>query len=170
VHKLVVMGVAGCGKSTLATQLSAALACRMIEGDVHHPLQNQEKMRKGIALDDSDREPWLDLLGAMMAEDALDAVLSCSALRRSYRDRLRARVPRLRFVYMQIDQAQAAQRVRTRPGHMFPYSLVVSQFEALESPVGEDGVISVSATLAPQEQVDAVMSWLAPAPGASGHR
>lgn len=162
-YKLVVMGVAGCGKSTLAAQLATALGCPMIEGDVHHLPQSQQKMRSGIELDDSDREPWLDRLGELVSRSRGDVVLSCSALKRSYRERLRARVPGLRFVYIEIDEAEAAQRVRSRTGHLFPHRLVASQFQALEPPAGEDGVLSVAATLASSEQVEAVLAWLAAA-------
>ena len=164
VHKLVVMGVSGCGKSTLAARLSQALACPMIEGDDFHLPQSQEKMRDGIPLQDTDREPWLDRLGQLMAWRSGDVVLTCSALKRAYRERLRAHVPGLRFVFVDIDVATAAARVGSRSGHLFPQSLVASQFSALERPVDEPGVATVRAHDALQDQVDAVMAWLAAAP------
>ncbi len=160
-HKLIVMGVAGSGKSTLAAGVALALGCTMIEGDDHHLPESQDKMRRGIALQDSDREPWLDRLGAVLAESPGNAVATCSALKRRYRERLRARVPELNFIFIDISQAGAENRVAARPGHLFPASLVASQFAALESPVGEPGVLSVPAALRPQEQLDAVMEWLA---------
>jgi gluconokinase len=160
-HKLVVMGVAGSGKSMLAAGLASALACPMIEGDDFHLKESQDKMRNGIALDDGDREPWLARLGQLMASRPGNQVLTCSALRRRYRDRLRSFVPGLRFVHIDIDVATAAQRVGARSGHLFPKSLVTTQFAALESPAGEEGVFEVSAQLAPQLQVDAVLQWLA---------
>jgi gluconokinase len=159
-HKLIVMGVAGCGKSTLGAGIATALDCPLIEGDDHHLPESKAKMRKGIALQDSDREPWLDRLGELMSEYSGDVVLTCSALKRRYRDRLRARVPALKFVFIDIDEAQASERVRSRSGHFFAGSLVASQFEALESPVGEPRVLSVPASQPLQAQVDAVTHWL----------
>ena len=159
-HKIVVMGVSGSGKSTLAAGIAQALDARSIEGDEHHPPASREKMRRGIALEDSDREPWLDRLGELMAGRATSVVLTCSALKRSYRERLRAKVPGLLFVFVEIDEATAAERVRTRAGHYFPAGLVASQFQVLEPPHGEPGVLVVAATLAQQAQIDAVRNWL----------
>ncbi len=159
-NKLIVMGVAGCGKSTLGAAIATALACPLIEGDDHHLPESQAKMRNGIALQDSDREPWLDHLGELMSGQPGDVVLTCSALKRHYRDRLRARVPGVKFVFIDIDEAQAAMRVHSRSGHLFPGSLVASQFEALESPVGEPGVLRVPASQPLPPQVNAVTHWL----------
>ena len=159
-NKLVVMGVAGSGKSTLAVRLAQALACPMFEGDDFHLPQSQDKMRDGIPLTDSDREPWLDRLGQLMSWCGRDVVITCSALKRSYRDRLRGLVPGLRFVFIDIDVATAAERVGLRSGHLFPKSLVTSQFSALEPPLEEPGVVAVSAQASAQQQVDAVMNWL----------
>lgn len=160
-NKLVVMGVAGSGKSTLAARLAQALACPLFEGDDFHLPQSQHKMREGIPLTDSDREPWLDRLGQLMAWRAGDVVVTCSALKRSYRERLRARVPELRFVFIDIDVAAAAERVGSRSGHLFPKSLVTSQFSSLESPLGEPGVISVTAQQPLEEQIEQVLRWVA---------
>jgi gluconokinase len=160
-HKVVVMGVAGSGKSTLAAGVAQALGVRMIEGDEHHLPASQDKMRRGIALHDSDREPWLDRLGEMLAASPGAAVLACSALKRRYRERLRAKVPGLRFVFIEVDQAEAASRVASRAGHLFPAGLVASQFETLETPAGEPGVLTVAATLPPPAQLDAALRWLA---------
>jgi gluconokinase len=159
-HKLVVMGVSGCGKSTLGQALAAELGYALIEGDEHHLPASKEKMRSGIPLVDADREPWLDQLGTLAAAHPGGAVLTCSALKRSYRERLRARVPELKFVFLEIDQADAVERVGARSGHMFPPSLVSNQFATLESPVAERGVIAVPARQALDEQVAAVRKWL----------
>ncbi len=158
--KVVVMGVAGCGKSMLGRSLASRIGGLMVEGDDFHLPSSQDKMRKGIALDDADREPWLARLGELMASSAASMVLSCSALKRKYRDQLRARVPGLRFVYLEIDVHTAAQRVGARSGHLFPKSLVTSQFASLESPVGEAGVFPVSALLPTEAQLVAVLRWL----------
>lgn len=161
--KLVVMGVAGCGKSVLAQRLAQALDCPMLEGDDFHLPTSQEKMRAGIALDDTDRGPWLHRLGKLLAGSGGSIVLSCSALKRSYRDYLRAFVPELRFVYIEIDVQTAARRVEARSGHLFPISLVTSQFATLESPVGEKGVCTVSAFQTSEAQAATVAAWLASA-------
>lgn len=161
--KVVVMGVAGCGKSMLAQRLARQLGGAMVEGDEFHLAASQEKMRGGIPLDDADREPWLARLGQHMAAAPGAVIVSCSALKRKYRDQLRSCVPELRFVYLEIDVHTAVRRVESRSGHLFPKSLVTSQFAALESPIGEDGVIQVSALLATDAQATAVTQWLAPA-------
>ncbi|MGH8795690.1 MAG: gluconokinase [Caldimonas sp.] len=158
--KLIVMGVSGCGKSVLGARIAAALGVPLIEGDDHHLPASRVKMERGIALEDRDREPWLDRLGELLVQQRGDAVLTCSALKRRYRDRLRARVPGLRFVYLEIDRAAAEARVRARTDHLFPATLVASQFEALESPLGEDGVFAVPAVEPTGAQVQAVLEWL----------
>ena len=144
---VVVMGVAGCGKSLVGTRLAAALGLPLIEGDDFHPAGNIQKMRQGIPLEDADRAEWLLELGAQLRAHAEGAVLTCSALKRSYRDNLRAAVPGLRFVYLALGEQDALSRVAGRPGHFYPPSLVASQFEALEDPAGEPGVIAVDALL-----------------------
>ena len=159
-HKLVVMGVAGSGKSTLGEELARTLGLPLIEGDQHHLPASKAKMRAGIAVDDADREPWLDRLGALLAEAPGGAVLTCSALKRGYRERLRAKVPGLKFVFIEIDRAEAQARVAARPAHMFPASLVANQFATLESPSAEPGVVTVAASEAPSAQVAAVVKWL----------
>lgn len=161
--KIVVMGVAGSGKSLLAQRLAARLGVTAVEGDHYHLPASQEKMRAGIPLEDADREPWLARLGGLLASRGDAVVLACSALKRKYRDQLRSHVAGLRFVYIEIDLHTAAKRVESRSGHLFPKSLVTSQFAALESPMGEVGVFEVSALLAPEDQVDAVCRWLAAA-------
>lgn len=162
--RLVVMGVAGCGKSSLGALVASELGGAFIEGDEHHPIANAEKMRQGIALDDGDRWPWLEALGGLLAAHPGPLVLTCSSLKRSYRQRLRARVPGLRFVFVEIDLVEATRRVSQRPGHLFPPKLVASQFLALETPLGEAGVLGVSATLPAPQQVAAVTRWLKAAP------
>ncbi len=158
--RLLVMGVSGCGKSTLAAQLAQGLGGQLIEGDDYHPAANVDKMRRGIALEDADRWPWLDLLGARLAASTGPAVLTCSALKRSYRDRLRAAVPGLRIVFPQLDLPEATRRLGARKGHFFHPKLVVSQFLTLEPPVGEPDVFRISALLALSDQTRAVAHWL----------
>jgi len=160
---LVVMGVSGCGKSSLGAALAAEFALPLIEGDDHHPPPNVEKMSHGIPLTDADRIGWLATLGRALADAPQGAVLTCSALKRSYREQLRAALPGLRFVFMAIDRAESERRVAARSGageHMFPASLVANQFATLESPVGEPGVLAVDATAPLGVAVGQVRAWL----------
>jgi gluconokinase len=160
---LVVMGVSGCGKSSLGAALAVGFGLPLIEGDDFHPPANVEKMSRGIALTDVDRVGWLATLGRTLADAPQGAVLTCSALKRSYRDQLRAAVPGLRFIFMEIDRAEAERRVAARAGageHMFPASLVANQFATLESPVGEAGVLAVDATAQLGVLIGRVKAWL----------
>ncbi|GGH61864.1 gluconokinase [Comamonas phosphati] len=158
---LVVMGVSGCGKSSLGQVLAQALGLPLIEGDDFHPESNIRKMRDGIALTDDDRAGWLARLGQELAAHADGAVLTCSALKKAYRQRLRAAVPDLRFVFMQIDHATAWARVQSRAGsHFFSSSLVDNQFDTLEPPTGEPGVLTVPAGTPVPELAAQARAWL----------
>ena len=161
VPRILVMGVAGSGKSTLAAQIARELGIALIEGDDHHSPGNQDKMRRGIALEDTDRMPWLDTLGGLLASSNGGAVLTCSALKRNYRDRLRQAVPDLSIVFLDIELDEAYARVAERSAHLFPPSLVRSQFEALEPPLCEAGVLRVDASRSCGEQLSTVLTWLA---------
>ncbi|UZG47003.1 gluconokinase [Caldimonas thermodepolymerans] len=157
---LVVMGVAGCGKSSLGQACAEALGWPLLEGDEYHPAANIEKMRVGIALTDADREGWLDRLGSLLRDAGNGAVLTCSALRQRYRDRLRSFVPGLRFAFLELGEADAYARVAARPNHPFPPSLVRSQFATLESPVGEPGVLRLDALRPLCELRDETVAWM----------
>lgn len=158
---IVLMGVAGCGKSSLGEALAAAERLPLIEGDAFHPQANLDRMRAGVALTDEDRVGWLTVLGEQLALHAQGAVLTCSALKRRYRDQLRAAAPGLRFVFLEISHADALARVAQRgDAHLFPVSLVDSQFATLESPVGEPGVLRVDAMRPMDELVATVGRWL----------
>lgn len=144
---VIVMGVSGSGKSTVGARLADYLACRFVEGDSLHPASNVLKMRMGIALDDQDRWPWLEVLGGQLAGKAGSAeevVISCSALKRAYRDRLRLLAGRpVTFIFLQGDRALLAARLEERRDHFMPLSLLDSQLAALELPAAEEGVITV---------------------------
>jgi gluconokinase len=149
VHRLlgvVVMGVSGSGKSTLGRALADALAAPFLEGDDYHPPANVAKMSAGIALQDGDRWPWLDALGLALGDAVRRhevAVCACSALKRAYRDRLRAQsdVPIL-LVCLSADPALIRRRMAMRPGHFMPASLLDSQLATLELPdATEDAMI-----------------------------
>jgi gluconokinase len=162
-HSVVVMGVSGCGKSSLGHALAGALGARFVEGDAHHSEENLRKMRSGIALTDEDRDGWLAALAAELQQAPPPVVLTCSALKRRYRDRLRSASAGLRFVFMDIDRDQALQRVASRgAAHFFSTSLVDNQFATLERPEGEPGVLRVDATAALPALTAQVIAWLAP--------
>jgi gluconokinase len=159
-NSLVVMGVAGCGKSSVGAALALALGWPLIEGDDFHAAASKDKMRQGIPLTDEDRQGWLATLAHQLAAHPHGAVLTCSALKRAYRDQLRAGVPQLGFVFLDLDEATARQRVALRPAHLFPPTLVASQFATLESPVGEAGVLRLDATLAPGVLLAQALAWV----------
>ena len=160
---IVIMGVAGCGKSSLGVEVARATDLSLVEGDDHHSPDSRDKMSHGVALTDADRDGWLSALGNQLRSHPRGVVLTCSALKRAYRERLRQAAPGLRFVFMNISREQAQARVAARaPQHFFSSSLVDSQFATLESPLGEPGVLRVDA-LSPLSQLQAeVSAWLGP--------
>lgn len=147
VQALVVMGVSGCGKSAVATGLAGAFGWRAVDADDLHSPQAVVKMRAGQPLEDADRFPWLNRVGAVLTEGAASqqgVVVACSALRRVYRDRLRAACPGLRFVFLDGHRALIAERMARRRGHYMPASLLDSQLQTLERPgVAEPDVLHV---------------------------
>jgi gluconokinase len=157
---LVVMGVSGCGKSSLGAAVAAALGLPLIEGDSHHSAANIAKMRAGVPLTDADRQGWLATLGQQLQQHPAGVVLTCSALRRSYREQLRAASPGLRFAFLDIDRAEAQARVQARAGeHFFAASLVDSQFATLEPPLDEPGVLHLQAARPLAELTQQVVTW-----------
>ncbi len=155
------MGVAGCGKSTVGAAIAAAQGLPLIEGDDFHSPESREKMARGTPLTDADRAQWLVTLGQQLAEHPQGVVLTCSALKRAYRDQLRQAAPGLRFVFLQIARESAQQRVAARGSHFFSASLVDSQFATLESPAGEEGVLTVDALEPISGLQQRVGAWLA---------
>jgi gluconokinase len=156
------MGVSGCGKSTVAEAICQRTDAYLIEGDAFHPSENIRKMSAGIPLDDADRQGWLERL----AQETIDqlhvskyVVVTCSALKRRYRDSLRNTVPDLGFVFLELTPEQAAERVAHRSGHFMPATLIDSQFRDLESPHDEPLVLTVAATIPIQTIVDEVTTW-----------
>ncbi len=144
---IIVMGVSGSGKSSIGEGVAARLGIHFIEGDALHPAANVEKMSKGIPLTDEDRWPWLEKIGqeitASLAKGEGIAV-SCSALKRTYRERLRASAGgHLYFIYLHGSKELLTKRMGERKGHFMPASLLESQLETLEVPTGEPGVVTV---------------------------
>jgi gluconokinase len=160
-HSIVIMGVSGCGKSSLAQCVVQATGLPLVEGDDFHSAANRKKMADGIPLNDADRAGWLAALGVELQARPNGAVATCSALKRIYRDRLRQAVPGLGFVFMEIGKADAQARVNARATHFFASSLVDNQFATLESPVGEAGVLRLDAMLPLAELLNTVTEWLA---------
>jgi gluconokinase len=161
---LVVMGVSGCGKSHVGALTAQRLGLPLVEGDQFHSEANRRLMRDGVPLTDAHRADWLDRLGAELQQHPEGAVLTCSALKAAYRDRLRAAAPGLRFAWLDLDATAAVARVAQRSAHFFPAGLVATQFEALESPAGEPGVLRLDALLPPDVIAERIGRWAA-APG-----
>ena len=186
--QLVIMGVAGCGKSAVGQRLAALLNLPLIEGDDFHPAANVQKMQQGIALDDADRHGWLQTLAAELARRPHGAVLTCSALKASYRNILRGHLSKSRgaqggaesvaervaeggvvsvaeggavgFVYLAITPAESLKRVAARAGHFYPPSLVASQFEALQDPSHEPGVLALDGSRPLDELAQRAADWV----------
>lgn len=159
---IVVMGVSGSGKSTLGAALAQALRCDFQEGDALHPPANVDKMRAGIALDDADRQPWLERVAAWITtqgERQRDGVVSCSALKRSYRERLRRADPGLHFVYLQLPRVELEQRLRQRD-HFMPASLLDSQLRTLQEPAADERALTLDGRVAMAANVAKVRDWL----------
>ena len=158
--RVVVMGVAGCGKSAVGQLIAAHLSLPLIEGDEFHPASNVSKMQRGVALTDDDRADWLTTLGLELTRHKNGAVLTCSALKAGYRDRLRAAATPLHFVYLKISEAESLQRVARRAGHFYPPSLVASQFAALQDPCGEPGVLTLDGESPLTDVAERAAQWL----------
>ncbi|WP_062289268.1 gluconokinase [Demequina phytophila] len=136
---IVVMGPSATGKSTVGAALAAAFGVPFIDGDDLHPAANVAKMAAGIPLEDEDRWPWLDRVGRTLDDAAAGGgvVVACSALKRAYRDRIRAVAPGARCVELAISEDEAVRRSSARAAHFMPPALVASQFATLE-PLGSD--------------------------------
>ena len=134
---IIVMGVSGCGKSSVGQQLATELNWRFADADTYHPKANVAKMSQGLALNDDDRAPWLDRLNAVLRHSVAKQepiVLACSALKQRYRDALGERLNSLAFVHLAGSFDLIHKRMKQRPGHYMPESLLQSQFAALEVP------------------------------------
>ena len=161
-RSIVIMGVAGCGKSSLGAVVAQSIGWPLVEGDDHHSDSNRRKMQSGVPLTDADREGWLTTLCEQLRAHPNGVVLTCSALKKAYRDRLRKADSSVLFVFMDIQREQALIRVAARAhAHIFPTTLVDSQFATLESPTGEPGVLRVDAIAAMTRLQAEVTAWLA---------
>jgi gluconokinase len=145
VTRIVVTGVAASGKTTVGRAIADELDLEFLDADAAHPPENIEKMSSGIPLTDDDRVPWLERLGqALAASDGI--VITCSALKRAYRDVLRSSADDVQFVFLDVPQHEVERRIRRRRNHFMKVRMVASQFEALERPgVDETDVVTVDA-------------------------
>ncbi|KOV68920.1 gluconate kinase [Streptomyces sp. AS58] len=151
-HVVVVMGVAGTGKTTIGPLLAAGLGVPYAEGDDFHPPANIAKMSAGTPLDDDDRWPWLDAIGAWAHGRAgLGGVVSSSALKRSYRDRLRSAAPDIVFVHLTGDRELIEDRMSHRQGHFMPTTLLDSQFATLQPLQADEAGVAVDVSGTPEE-------------------
>jgi gluconokinase len=157
------MGVCGSGKSTVGAALAEQLGATFLEGDAFHPPANVTRMAAGVALTDSDREGWLQALSQRLVaaqREGHGVVLSCSALKRSYRDALRAQTPQLSLVYLSGARALLAERMAGRSGHYMPPSLLDSQLATLEPPQADERALTLDIANAPAHLVQTALAWL----------
>ncbi|WP_027997364.1 gluconokinase [Sinorhizobium arboris] len=158
---IVVMGVSGSGKSSVGEAIAEAYGRPFLEGDALHPSENIRKMSEGIPLTDDDRWPWLAAIGEKLASRE-PIIVSCSALKRSYRDKLRESAPNeLAFVFLCGSEAVLAERMRHRTGHFMPTSLLQTQLATLEDPTGEVKTIAVDVAQPLAEIVRQALAGLA---------
>ena len=160
---VVVMGVSGSGKTTLAGALADALDCDFLEGDDLHPPANVARMARGEPLTDDDRRPWLDAIGSWIDErrgSGRSAVVTCSALRRSYRDTLCAGRPGVRFCEVDVSPEVLAGRLETRRGHFMPASLLPSQLATLEPLEPDEPGVTISGDGTPDQVLQGALAAL----------
>ena len=163
VGHLVLMGVAGCGKTTAATNLHNALGWPVAEADDFHPEANIAKMSRGVPLTDEDRWPWLESLRAWMSEQAdrgTRTIVTCSALKRSYRDLLAGAHGRVFFIHLVADEAALHERMGRREGHFMPPALLPSQFADLEPLADDEDGVTVTSRPAPEQTLGAILAAL----------
>lgn len=159
---VIVMGVSGSGKSTLAAQLVERTGWNYAEGDDYHSEANRAKMHAGIPLTDEDRLPWLDALHGVLSgwqNQSVSGVLTCSALKEIYRDRLLSGISAGRIVWLDPPRALLEQRLTARTGHYMNPKLLDSQLATLEVPHG-DAVLRLGGGESPEQQADSVIAWL----------
>jgi gluconokinase len=159
---IVVMGVSGSGKSTVGAALAQRLRVPFADADDFHPPANIAKMSAGHALDDDDRYPWLETIGDWLADHRDGGVMSCSALKRKYRDQLRRHCADVRFLHLSGTTDVIARRQASRPGHFMPAALLTSQFDTLEPLDADEQGISIDVV----QSIDAIIdSYVARAQG-----
>jgi gluconokinase len=170
---VIVMGVSGCGKSTIGALLASRLRWEFKDADWFHPASNVEKMHNGIPLTDEDRGPWLEAVAAWIDKTRRSGgygIVACSALKRRYRDVLIGDRADVRLVYLKGEETLIARRIATRHEHFMPRGLLHSQFEALEEPGLDEKPITVSIEPPPREIVGQILSAMSMPESAQAHR
>ncbi|MBV8801302.1 MAG: gluconokinase [Alphaproteobacteria bacterium] len=161
--RLVLMGPAGSGKTTVGKLFAARHGIPFVDGDALHPAANIAKMARGEALSDADRAPWLDRVAALLSEHAAahrSIVIACSALKRSYRDRLREAGSGVRFALLTAPRAVLEERVRARADHYMPTSLVADQCDQLEPPAANEHALLLDATMPVENLAGEIAVWV----------
>ena len=161
---IVVMGVAGCGKTTVARDLADRLGWPMVEGDDYHSAANKAKMSAGTPLTDADRMPWLATIRDAIDRTPTHLIVTCSALRRAYRDVLRSARGRVRFLHLTGSRTVLGARIGARTGHFMPAAMLISQLETLEALQPDEDGVAVDIDARPEEIVDSALRQLGLAP------
>lgn len=157
---VVIMGVSSCGKSTVGELLAQRTGLPFQDGDDMHPAANIEKMASGQALEDDDRQPWLESIGRFLAEQEDGAIVGCSALKHSYRELIRAAAPDTVFIHLHGSYELLKERMSQRSGHFMPVSLLDSQFETLEELRPEEAGVVLDVSATPEELAAAAAEYL----------
>ena len=164
-RKIIVMGVSGCGKSTVGELLAEAEGAVFLDGDSLHPQANIDKMAAGHPLNDQDREPWLREIGQRLGSHGQGSlIIACSALKRSYRDLIRAEAPGTVFVHLHGTPELLAERMGARPGHFMPVGLLESQLATLEPLGSDEAAVVLDIAANPENLTVQASAWLAGLP------
>lgn len=159
--QVVVMGISGSGKSTIGSGLAQRLGVPFVDGDDLHPQSNVDKMAAGHPLDDDDRRPWLEKVGAWLLAHPDGGVIACSALKRTYRDLLRAMAPEVTFVHLEGSRELIEERHSGREGHFMPHSMLSSQLATLEPLRPDETGVSLDIADPPEVIIEAAAAALA---------